>query len=564
MSKSKTSKLGYLTIFLAFILLFYSIASTSVLWISPSDLGLASKLPLTYWIGLFLVSCLWYVGRESKFQLALAFLLTLSYLYIAPAFIRVPPWISNSYYPFGESKLINETGHVVYRPSTTLVSYLDWPIFLYFASALTQVTGIPDDVLLRIFPLLTVAMYGLFAILILRVKLKLSYSIFGAAWIIGSFFIRQQYFGPQAIAYIFFLMILLIVFWLFFEDRSNRRALGAVLLFLLVVTTFTHPLTSLMSLVVMLALYVSYRFVLKRPARSAFILCILSAVIWLAYNMFLAQGFFQLMVTELYDDVFAGPGGGVYSEPGRVLGSRGAMQVNFVTSWTIVLIGSLVAVISVLQVIRYLRAQHGRIRTAYIEFSLFNVVLLILLGLFAFTGQYGNTEAYQRAFMFGLIPLSFLCISLLSKKPKLFVVMLACLLFLNILAQYGGDTYRLATDSQLTGTAFFADHTSESVLLVGKFSLYIRYHDPLKNITVPSIGIRYPFTSIPSNGSLQIEVNKVLKETEYIMRSSLEDNYYLFFLGTNPFQRIDFDQVCNRVYDNGRVTIFRTMNGTGD
>ena len=551
---------------IAFVLLLYSIASTSVLWISPSELGLTSKLPLTYWIGLFLVGCLWYVGRESKYQLMLAFFLTLSYLYIAPAFIRVPPWISNSYYPFGESKLINETGHVVYRPSTTLVSYLDWPIFLYLASAFTQITGLPDDVLLRIFPLLTVALYGLVAMLILRVKLKLSYSVFGAAWIIGSFFIRQQYFGPQAIAYIFFLLILLIVSWLFFEDRSNKRALSAVLLSLFIVTTFTHPLTSLMSLVVMLALYVSYRFILKKPTKSTLKLCVLSAVIWLGYNMFFAQGFFRLMVTELYDEVFGGGGGGggggVLSELSRILGSRGAMQVNFVTSWTIVLIGSFFALISVLQVVRSLRAQRGSTRTAFMEYSLFNVVLLVMLGFFALTGQYGTTEAYQRAFMFGLIPLSFLCVSLLSKKPKLLVLVLVCLLFLNIPAQYGGDTYRLATDSQLTGTAFFADHTPNSVSLIGKFSLYIRYHDALKNITIPSIGIKYPFTSIPKNSSLQIEVNKVLKETDYIMRSSLEDNYYLFFLGSNPFQKIDFDQVCNRAYDNGRVTIFKTMNGT--
>ncbi|UCD96259.1 MAG: hypothetical protein JSV35_07125, partial [Candidatus Bathyarchaeota archaeon] len=114
-------------------LLVFTTVSTSVLWISPDTLGLPGGLPEVYWIGLGLVVSLWYVGRSSKLYLTLAFVLTVAYLYVCPTLVRVPTWISNSYYPFGESAYIVEIGYLVDRPATTLVSYLDWPLFLYFS-----------------------------------------------------------------------------------------------------------------------------------------------------------------------------------------------------------------------------------------------------------------------------------------------------------------------------------------------------------------------------------------------------------------------------------------------
>lgn len=560
MSSPRTSRYAFVLLIVAAILLAYSIASTSVIWVEPSTFGLASKLSLVYWFGLAFLGCLWYVGRHSKYFLACSFALTILYLYVAPTVIRVPVWISNSYYPFGESKLIAETGHVDYRSGTTIISYLDWPAFLYFASQFSLVTGIPDYLLLKCFPLLLVTLYGLFLILIQRSRVGSSMAIFGGALLLAGFFIRQQYFGPQAISYVLFLVDFLIVSWLFFDDKASKRTLAFLLLFLFAVTTFMHPLTSLMLLVTMASLYITYRFLLKKSSKTVLVLCFVSAVVWIGYQAYFASGFFVVMVQHLRDLLSGITRSNIVSESSRLIGSR-AMELNFVTSYAIVGLFAGVALISILLISRKVWKQKMH-PTGEQEYSIFNMVLLVMLALFAFTGIYGATEAYQRAFFFGLVPLTFLCISLLKSKPKLLVLFLVAVIFLNIPAQYGSDTYRLATSAQLDGVEFLVRSTPQSFSVIGKFTLYIRYYDPLKNYTVPDIGLGYPFTSLPNSSVVDEAVDRVLGQVNYVMRSGLEDNFYIFFLGSNPFDSINLDAKCDRVYSNGQFILYTPSNST--
>lgn len=560
MMSARTSTCAFVLLVAGAILLVLSVASTSVVWIEPLSFGLASKLPPAYWLGLAMLGGLWYLGRQSKYFLSASFVLTLLYLYAAPAIIRVPVWISNSYYPFGESKLISQTGHVDFRSGTTLVSYLSWPGFLYFASQFTIVTGIPDYLLLKYFPLILVALYGLFLILIQRTKIGSPLAILGGALLLGGFFIRQQYYGPQAMSYVLFMMGILIVSWLFFENRAHKRTLAALLLFLFAATTFMHPLSSLMLLVTMVSLYLTYRLFLKKPSETVLVLCVVSGVIWLGYQAYFASGFFNLMVQHLTDLVLGASRPNVFSATSRVIGSR-AMELNFLASYAIVGAFGVVALVSMLLILRK-TWRHGVARTKEQEYLVFNVVLVVMLAIFAFTGEYGTTEAYQRAFFFALVPLSFLCVSLLKNRTRLLVVLVVAAIFLNIPAQYGGDTYRLATESQLKGTEFLTSYTPQSFTIIGRLTLYIRYFDPLKNYQVPPVGLEYPFTSLPNSSAVDSAVKSLLGQVDYVTRSGLEDNFFIFSLGFNPFSSIDFDAKCNRVFDDGEFRLYRTLNST--
>jgi hypothetical protein len=554
----KRSVYGSVLILAAVFLLCYSVASTSVLWVEPADLGLGGKLPVAYWVGLAITCALWYVGRSKRFYLIVALLLTASYLYVAPAIIRVPPWISNSYYPYGESLLMNETGHLIDRPSRILVSYLDWPIFLYFASSLKLVTGLPDAIIVKVFPLFAIASYVLFATLILRIRMRLSYAVFGGAWLLGSFFIRQHYFGPQGFAYIYFLMSLLITSWLFFTESDRKTTLTVLLLFLLVVTTLAHPLTSLMLMIVMVSAYFTCKFITKKPTALIFTLCLISLLLWLGYNAYFAVGFFDLTAESFINILFGERSLNIYSEPSRLIGSR-AMLYNFAGSWSIVILGSAIAALSVLLI---LKRTLGKRKATGLDYSVFISLLLVMLAFFSFSVEYGEVEAYQRAFMFGLVPLSYLCVDLLSRKGRLLVVLLAVVIFLNIPAQYGSDTYRLATDSTLEGAAFFAEYSPQRMNLIARLTLYIRYHNPLKQIVVPSLGISYPYTSLPNSSSVNKAFLDALTETDYVVLSELEKNSYMFYLGSNPLERIGFEDRCNRVYDNSRYWVFKPANAT--
>lgn len=552
---STISKYGNLIIVLMAILLIYTLLSTYVYSIEPTDLGLVSKLPPTFWIGLALLGCLWFVGKESKRYLAIALIISVAYLFVAPAIIKVPVWLSNSYYPFGEAMLINSSGHLVSRPLDILTSYHYWPIFLYLASTFTLITGMPHHIILKFFPLLTISLYGLLTFIILRKRLKHSYAIVGAAWFLSSFWLRQHYFGPPGIAYVFFLMILLSGSWLSFEQERKKQVLTtrALLLFLFIVITLTHALTSLMSLIMLVALFLTQRLFPKKGSTGLGSLCILCTLFLSSYYAFVTpSGLLALVLGEFGESLSGIMGLSIYQEPSRITGSSASL-LNYASSWGIVFLNLIVVVIAIIQVLKNVLLHKQALKE---RCSVFSLVFLVLLGLFAFTTQYGSHEAYQRAFMFGLVPLAYLCIRTLKSKPKILFVMLVGLIFLNVPAQYACDSFRLATEPQLAGSSFFADSAPENISCLTKFSLYVRYYNPLKRFQFRSIG-ELPFTTFPNSST----VNTAVNEADYTMLSALMDNYYLCYLGQNPFDQVDFNKL-NRVYDNLNFQIFKPTSTT--
>ncbi len=533
--------------------LLYAVATTSVAWIEPTDFGLLSKLPIIYYVGIALLGCIWFIGIKHNKYLPIALILTISYLYIAPTLIRQPVWISNSYYPYGESLLIAQNGHLIPNAQASLVSYHYWPLFLYFSSAFTTLTGFSSEAILKFFPLLTVSMYALLTFLILKIKLAAPFAVVGSALVLSGLFIRQQYFGPQSIAYIFFLATLLVTLLLFFDQKANKRTLAIILVALFAITTITHPLTSFMSIAIFFSLYLVVRFINKESPFKFNRLFIVATMIWLAYNSYAAAPFFDTAIrhfAELYtgfrDFTLA-------AESSRAVSSA-PMVVNFAASWAIVGLMGSIAVISIIKIVKD-RKQLGK---TDLTFSVFSVLLLVFFTLFAFGGEYGAAEAYQRAFMFGLLPLSFLIITLLASKPKILIAVLAVLVVLNIPAQYGSDNFRLATPAQLDGTAFIADYAPENINVAGQVTLYIRYYDPLKSYHVLDVGLSSPFNNLPNSTILSQELNNA----DFVIVSDVEHNLYMFYLGRDPLSEVESLQNMNVVYNNGGFSLFSNRNST--
>ena len=177
----------YFLICLSLGLLVFSIVTTRLYSVDPTGLGLATSLPLAFWIGLGTLGLLWFVGAKKNWVLVVALVLTVGYLFVAPAIIREPVWLSNSYYPYGESALVNSSGHFVERAGQTLNSYHHWPFFIYFSSVFTQLTGISTTPLLKYFPLFIISLCGLLVYLILKMKLSVSQAILGAGIFFASF-----------------------------------------------------------------------------------------------------------------------------------------------------------------------------------------------------------------------------------------------------------------------------------------------------------------------------------------------------------------------------------------
>jgi len=544
--------LQYLIICLTLLLLVYSVAFTQIYYVKATDLGLTSRMPLTFWVGLVFLGLVWFVCKESKRGLTVALALTIGYLFVAPAIIRIPVWLSNSYYPFGESSLISSSGHLVDYSSTTLNSYHYWPLFLYFSSEFVQITGIPDAIIMKYFPLLIVSLFGILTYLILRVKMKATYAIVGAAWLVSGFWLRQQYFGPPAFGYIFFLLNVLILSYLFFTETTKKTTLAALFLISFTIVTLTHVLSAFMSIVALVALYFAYRLTHKQSPTAVTTLCLFSIAIFLSYNMFSAPAFFNLSSRTFYNVFSFNTVLGIFKESSRVTGSA-AQVLNYRSTLAVMLINGSIAVLFILLL---LKNRFSRKRLAISSYNVFWIIFLALLGLFAISVQYGPHEAYQRAFMFGLVPFSYFCVSLLSKKPKILPVILCLLLFLNIPAQYGADSYTLARKPLLAGSEFFANNTPQKVTCLYDFSLEIRYYNPLKEVNFLVIAT-LPFTEVPNASS----VNEVLNEADYVIISDTQNNYYYYFLKQNPLDQVDLSRL-NRLYDTASFQLLQRANIT--
>lgn len=416
LSPAKRKALQYSVISLSVLLLAYSIVFTQIYYVKPTDLGLANRLPITFWVGLAILGLVFFVCKGSKKGMMVALVLTIGYLFVAPAIIRIPVWLSNSYYPFGEISLINSSGHLVDYPSTTLNSYHSWPLFLYFSNEFVQITGIPDSVILKYFPLLIISLFGILTYSILRIKMKATYAIFGAAWLVSSFWLRQEYFGPPAFGYIFFLFNILILSYLFFTDTSKKTTLAALFLVSFTAATLTHVLSAFMSIIALVSLYLAYRLTRKQTPAAVTTLCLFSITLFLAYNMFSAPAFFNLASRTFYNIFSLKLELGIFKESSRVSGSA-AQVLNYRSTLAVMLINGSVAVLSILALLK------DRFSRKHLPISNYNalwIVFLAFLGIFAVSVQYGPHEAYQRAFMFGLVPFAYLCISLLSKNKASF------------------------------------------------------------------------------------------------------------------------------------------------
>jgi hypothetical protein len=246
-------------------------------------------------MGLALLGLLWFFGTKKNWVLATALILSIGYLFFAPAVIRDPVWLSNSYYPFGESTLINTSGHLVDRVGAPLNSYHDWPLFIYFSSVFTQLTGVSYTPLLKLFPLLLISAYALITFFILRIKVNVAQALLGTGVLVASFWFRQQYFGPPGFGYLFFLLGLLLLLKAFFSSNTKKPMFTVLFLLMFVATSFTHFLSAVMLLTFTFVLLITQVATRSDNIKNAVSMFLFSAGILLLYNILFTPEFFSYL-----------------------------------------------------------------------------------------------------------------------------------------------------------------------------------------------------------------------------------------------------------------------------
>jgi len=122
------------------------------------------------------------------------------------------------------------------------------------------------------------------------------------------------------------------------------------------------------------------------------------------------------------------------------------------------------------------------------------------------------------------------------------------LLFLNIPAQYGADSYTLQTGPDVLGAKFFSANTPDDIVVMYDFSLLQRYFEPTKNVSFRVLE-DLPFTYIPNS----TQVLNVASRCDYVILSDTSDNFYYYFMQQSPISdalnSINNSLGFNRVYD---------------
>jgi len=529
---------------LCVLLAIHVVASTHVTHYDTTDLGLLTKLPITFWIGLSFLGILLYVSRKSERRTVIVVVLISFYLFGIPVLIREnkAEWLMLSYRLSSQGVHLLSEGHLALG-SLNPWDFRNWPGFFYFTAFISSSTGLPATVLSDYFPLLTIALLGVFAYSILRLRLNTLHSSFGALWFIGSFWTSQHYFSPQGFAYVIYFAIVLVLTKLFFIKNKQSIAFPLSIIVMFTATVASHLLTSFIILAGVVAVYGSYKILARKFKIHPFYsiaTSLLLASIFFSYQSLVIQRSFSTIIEILYEEISRQETQLSALSETRIVGSTSYL-LELVGSYSITIINVVIAMSAILTTALGLLFHKKETKN-----NVFWIAWIIVAGILGVSVKYGG-EAIQRAFMFLLLPTCYFSIKFLSKKPRILILILMVLIFIHIPAEYSAEMHSMVPTTELKGLAFYAEYTPPAARFFYSLPSAAYYY-----------GIKGKQIYILASHSLPSPefVNKTIGEAEFIITSNLQKNYYLYFLGVDPLEHLNFDDHHNRIYDNERFCIY--------
>lgn len=553
-----------------FIFVFSGIASllaiityltVSVSSLDSTDFGLLSKLPITYWLGIAVIAILiiYSFRRENSLNIlnsAILLVLIVLYVHFLPMAIQVPVSLSNvSFWPSSEANLILSTGHISVGAPRTLMDYSSWPLFIIFTSIMMELTGLSLVFFAKWFPFFILTLWALIVFLIIRKFLKVEYALIGVALFICASWTRQQYFGPPSFAFTLFLLFILLI--------ANRRGYGVgtdqrsfyiLAMTTFVAITFSHALTSILCMLIVVASFMASKLFAKKESimnKSNFIFCLTCCIIQISYLIYISPHFFRYGFQKVMDIANNIGTARALQQVNRLAGSANAQ----ITNYSIALVVLLIIIVSMISFLFILRKR--TVPKTQILFWFSTIVILFVIALVPY-----GTEGPFRAFIFALPLLSLFSIYLLKKKPKIMSLFLIVILLAGIVALWGSESYWLSSNTELAGSEYGAVYLPDNSVLFYKFAPYLRYYNPTSHIRFSVLG-QTPFTEFTLENTIQI-----LNASDYIAFSRAQLNFYVYYLGLNPFENIDVagnpSLITARIYDNGNFTIFQSIGSQYD
>jgi hypothetical protein len=520
---------------------------TQVTQYSPSDLGLLTKLPITFWIGLSYLGVLLYLGRKSGPQTLTVLILVFFFLFVIPLLIREnkAEFLTISYGFSAMGTNLMSIGHLELS-TLDFTNLLNWPGFFINAGILSGSTGLPATLFADYFPLLNISLYGLMVYGILRMQLNSLSSAFGTLWFIASFWTIQYYFAPQGMAYLYYFAIFFLLEKIFLAKKQDVTLPLAVLI-LFIGLVASHLLTSFAMTVGIIAIYVLFRFFPQKRKLVAFysiVTCVLLVSILFAYQALVITSSFNGIIQLLLSQLTQGETQLSVISQGRAFISP-ALQWEIYGDYSITIINIVIALFAILATVIGLFLHKKEARN-----NLFWIAWIIVASLIGASVFYGG-EVIQRAFLLMLLPISYFVAKLFSKKPRIMVFIVIIIMFLNIPAHYASQNWVYVPTSELEGCSFFERYSPSNASFLYEVNLG-SFRSGQHNGTILSISYAAPGSSIPSSEI----VEKIIGQADFIIYSSQTRNFYQYFYGVNLLENQNFVDNYSRVYDNECFQIY--------
>jgi hypothetical protein len=460
-----------------------SIASLAGARLRLDGYGLFRSLPWSYYLGLAglpLASAVEWRRQPSRPLFVLAYVTAfLVLVWLTPYVLEGTPRFRTSYLSYGYVDPVVRGQGLLPR----LFIYHNWPLFSLAMAALQSVTAVSTLKLMAFFPTVIMVLYlvPLSVLLVMtserpwsgpertwRTFLRASLGS-DARWVAGLWLFvvfqwtNQDYFSPQAVAFLFYLGLLVVLAHAALRRGGRFDVLsGAATVILFTLIVATHVLTGLIALFVITGLTLTRQ--LRRP--TLLLLCLLVFVAWQAYP---AAPFYEFYGHRLLQTVFAAGDFLQTNVSGRISGSGAHLTVSRTrVGVTAVLFAlGLLAVLSQLELRRPLpkplAVWHSLSRE--LRFALACLIATVLVGPVSIYGG----EMLIRTELFSLPALAMIIAATANRRRVLAAAAatVTAMAPLHILTHYGNELYDYVSPGEVAGFQYVANHLAPAKIYGG-------------------------------------------------------------------------------------------------
>lgn len=407
------------------------------------DLGLVRSLPAPYFLALAVLPIATALEAHRPaprtWMLAAPVVAFVVIVWLTPLMLEGTPRFRTAYQSWSYvDPLLTGDG---LRPQRFI--YHNWPLFPGLFAGIQQVTGLRDTTIMAAFPLTVMLAWLALVVALVRTLAPTAGPVGWAlgAWAMAVFsWTNQDYFSPQALAFVLFLALMLVLARAARDGgRLGQRGMAAALtLYTLIVAT--HALTSMIALALVAALTITR--ILRRPA-----LIILFALMFVAWQADVADPFYTQYGPRLRETLLAASDFLQVNAASRVSGSPEHLTVTRARILVSLAAFGLAAVAALVS--------RARRREPAWRFAM---TCLVALAIVTPVSAYGG-EMLIRALLFAL-PMIVALVVIAQPRGRLlaaYVALLVVLTPLHILTHYGNEAYDHVSQQEIDGFRFFAE-----------------------------------------------------------------------------------------------------------